>query len=323
MNKFDTWKFALACCVVTYAATSGAVDRQMGVDAALKTGYSQLTGGAPSPWGVAQGVNVGFWQRSSGAAQGVGANNIATMEYQLPEVQPTRIRSAIFQFSGRAIQCSGDEQVVVDVFAYPGDGRSDVTDSTAGTRIATLSADCKDNPAFNKPIDVTHLVRQLSVPSGVRHVGFNVRKGNNRRGPGLFAVYPGKLNIVVADQDVAVAPGPVVLGGGTSGAPPASGSQVDVNRVIGGLIGAAGTLLGGGGSKPARDQAGNEAAAVLSNPPMTSADTGVAPASTVPGAAPAGGEVAGAAATSSAGVAAPAAPAAAPSMSTSSASSSA
>ena len=139
------------------------------------------------------------------------------MEYQLPEVQPTRIRSAIFQFSGRAIQCHGDEQVVVDVFAYPGDGRSDVTDSTAGTRVATLSADCKDNPAFNKPIDVTHLVRQLSVPSGVRHVGFNVRKGNNRRGPGFFAVYPGKLNIVVADQDVAVAPGPVVLGGTTSG----------------------------------------------------------------------------------------------------------
>jgi hypothetical protein len=284
------------------SSTAWGVDRQIGVDASLKAGYSQLTGGAPSPWGVAQGVNVGFWQRSSGAAQGVGSNNIATMEYQLPEVQPTRIRSAIFQFSGRAIQCSGDEQVVVDVFAYPGDGRSDVTDSTAGTRIATLSADCKDNPAFNKPIDVTHLVRQLSVPSGVRHVGFNVRKGNNRRGPGFFGVYPGKLNIVVADQDVAVAPGPVVLGGTSSGAPPASGSQVDVNRVIGGLVGAAGTLLGGGGSKPARDQAGNEATAVLSNPPMMSTDPGAAQASTVPGAAPAGGEVTGAAAASTAGV---------------------
>ena len=174
------------------SSTAWGVDRQIGVDASLKVGYSQLTGGAPSPWGVAQSVAVGFWQRSSGAAQGVGSNNIATMEYQLPEVQPTRIRSAIFQFSGRAIQCPGDEQVVVDVFAYPGDGRSDVTDSTAGTRVATLSADCKDNPAFNKPIDVTHLVRQLSVPSGVRHVGFNVRKGNNRRGPGFFAVYPGQ-----------------------------------------------------------------------------------------------------------------------------------
>jgi hypothetical protein len=148
------------------SSTAWGVDRQIGVDASLKVGYSQLTGGAPSPWGVAQSVAVGFWQRSSGAAQGVGSNNIATMEYQLPEVQPTRIRSAIFQFSGRAIQCSGDEQVVVDVFAYQGDGRSDVTDSTAGTRIATLAADCRDNPAFNKPIDVTNLVRQLSVPSG-------------------------------------------------------------------------------------------------------------------------------------------------------------
>ena len=290
--------FVLFALLTVLAGSAFAVDRQIGVDASLKVGYSQLTGGAPSPWGVAQGVNVGYWQRSSGAAQGVGSINIATMEYQLPEVQPTRIRSAIFQFSGRAVQCHGDEQVVVDVFAYPGDGRSDVTDSTAGMRVATLSADCRDNPAFNKPIDVTHLVRRLSVPSGVRHVGFNVRKGNNRRGPSLIAVYPGKLNIVVADQDVAVAPGPVVLGGGTSDAPPASGSRVDVNRVIAGLVGAAGALRGGGGSKPARDQAGNEATAVLGSPPMLPTDTGAAPESTVPGAPPAGGEVAGAAAAS-------------------------
>lgn len=311
MNKVLKCKLlrstVLSALVMVLAAPAFAVDRQIGVDASLKVGYSQLTGGAPSPWGVAQSVAVGYWQRSSGAAQGVGSNNIATMEYQLPEVQPTRIRSAIFQFSGRAIQCSGDEQVVVDVFAYQGDGRADVTDSAAGTRIATLSANCKDNPAFNKPIDVTHIVRQLSVPSGVRHVGFNVRKGNNRRGPSFIAVYPGKLNIVVADQDVAVAPGPV-LGGATSGGTSSGGSQVDVGRVIGGLVGAAGTLIGGGGSK----QAGNEAAGVLTNPPMTSADTGVAQASTVPGAAPAGGEVAGAAATSGAGVAASTAPAAAP-----------
>ena len=102
------------------SSTAWGVDRQIGVDASLKVGYSQLAGGAPSPWGVAQSVAVGFWQRSSGAAQGVGSNNIATMEYQLPEVQPTRIRSAIFQFSGRAIQCSGDEQVVVDVYRVPG-----------------------------------------------------------------------------------------------------------------------------------------------------------------------------------------------------------
>ena len=290
------------------AAPAFAVDRQIGVDPALTGSYSQLTGGAPSPWQVGRGLHVGYWQRSSGAAQGVGSNNIAIMEYQLPEVQPTRIRSAIFQFSGRAVQCTGDEQVVVDVFAYAGDGRSDVPDSTAGTRVATLSANCKDNPAFNRPIDVTNLVRQLSVPSGVRFIGFNVRKGNNRRGPGFFGLYPGKLNIVVADQDVAVAPSPVSIGGATSGGTPSGSSQVDVGRVIGGLVGAAGTLLGGGSSR----QAGNEAAAVLSNPPMTSADTGVAPSSTSPGTSPPGGEVAGAAATSSAGVAAPTAPAAAP-----------
>ena len=311
MSRRVPARYFVVAMLAIASSTAWGVDRQIGVDASLKVGYSQLTGGAPSPWGVAQSVAVGFWQRSSGAAQGVGSNNIATMEYQLPEVQPTRIRSAIFQFSGRAIQCSGDEQVVVDVFAYAGDGRSDVTDSTAGTRVATLSADCKDNPAFNKPIDVTHLVRQLSVPSGVRHIGFNVRKGNNRRGPGFIGIYPGKLNIVVADQDVAVAPAPVVLGGTSSGAPPASGSQVDVNRVIGGLIGAAGTLLGGGGSKPARDQAGNEATAVLSNPPMMSTDPGVAQASAAPSTPPAGGEVAGATATSTAGVLS-SAPAAAP-----------
>jgi hypothetical protein len=294
--------------VMALAAPAFAVDRQIGVDAALTASYSQLTGGAPSPWQVGRGLHVGYWQRSSGAAQGVGSNNIAIMEYQLPEVQPTRIRSAIFQFSGRAVQCVGDEQVVVDVFAYAGDGRSDVPDSTAGTRVATLSANCRDNPAFNRPIDVTNLVRQLSVPAGVRHIGFNVRKGNNRRGPGFFGLYPGKLNIVVADQDVAVAPSPVSIGGATSGGTPSGSSQVDVGRVIGGLVGAAGTLIGGGGSK----QAGNEAAAVLSNPPMTSADTGVAPSSTFPGTSPTGAEVAGAAAASSAGVAAPTAPAAAP-----------
>ena len=272
MNKVLKYKLTstlLTAIVMVLAPPALAVDRQIGVDAALTTSYSQLTGGPPSPWGVGRGLNVGYWQRSSGAAQGVGSNNIATMEYQLPEVQPTRIRSAIFQFSGRALQCSGDEQVVVDVFAYAGDGRSDVPDSTAGTHVATLSANCKDNPAFNRPIDVTNLVRQLSVPSGVRHIGFNVRKGNNRRGPGVFGLYPGKLNIVITDQDVAVVSAPL---GGT----PSGGSQVDVGRVIGGLVGAAGTLLRGGTSK----QAGNEAAAVLSNLPMTSADPGVTSSAT-------------------------------------------
>ena len=37
----------------------------------------------------------------------------------------------------------------------------------------------------------------------------------------------------------------------------------------------------GGGEKPARDQAGNEAAAVLTNPPMTSTDAGAASSTTL------------------------------------------
>jgi hypothetical protein len=308
-DAFNHWldRRALLALLATLATPALAVDRQIGVDAALTASYSQLTGGPPSPWAVGRGLNVGYWQRGSGAAQGVGSNNIATIEYQLPEVQPTRIRSAIFQFSGRAVQCIGDEQVVVDVFAYAGDGRSDVTDSTAGTRVATLSADCKDNPAFSRPIDVTNLVRQLSVPSGVRYIGFSVRKGNNRRGPSFFGLYPGKLNITVADEDVAAAPGPVSIGQATSGGTPSGGSQVDVAKVIGGLVGAAGTLLGGSSR-----QAGNEAAAVLSNPPMTTADAGVTSPSTPIGASATGGEIAGPASATSAGMVGSTAPSAAP-----------
>lgn len=298
------WKLLLTCCAMVYASASGAVDRQIGVDPALATGYSQLTGGPPSPWGLARGsLAAGYWQRSSGAAQGVGSNNVVNAEFQLPEVQPTRIRSATYQFSGRASQCYGDEPVVFDVYAYPANGRADPVDATAGARVGTLSANCKDNPAFNRPIDVTHIVRQLSVPSGVRFVGLSVRKGNNRRGPSYMFINPGKLTIVVADQDVAVAPNPASIGG-TGGGAPAAGSQVDVNRVIGGLLGAAGTLMRGGSEKPARDQAGNEAAAVLSNPPMTSTDAGVASSPTYSGTSQAGGEVVGAAATPAAGVAA-------------------
>ena len=287
--------------MLAVASAASAVDRQIGVDAALTSSYSQLTG-APSPWAQGRGLNVGYWQRGSGAAAGVGSNNIATMEYQLPEVQPTRIRSATFQFSGRAVQCVGTEPVVVDVHAYAADGRPDVADSMAGTRIATLSADCADNPAFNRPIDVTNIVRQLSVPSGVRFVGFNVRKGNNRRGPGFFGLYPGKLNIVIADQEVIASS---EIGSATAGGMPSAGgapnSQVDVARVIGGLAGAAASAILGGSS--GRDQAGNQAAAVLSNPPMTS-EAGAAPStpdvgSSTPSA------VGGAAATSSAGIAAP------------------
>jgi hypothetical protein len=268
---------------------AAAADRQIGIDPALATAYSQLTGGAPAPWKIAGGsLAAGFWQRSSGAAPGVGSNNVVNAEFQLPETPPTRIRSATYQFSGRQSQCVGDEPVVFAVYAYAADGRADPADATAGAPIATLSANCRDNPAFNRPIDVTNIVRQLSVPSGVRFVGFSVRKGNNRRGPSYFFIHPGKLTIVVASEDVAVGPAAGAAGTAGGGAPGSEGAQqFDANKVIAGLAGAAGTLLRGRGQKPARDQAKDEAAAALSNPTSTvpgSAAAGSAPAAATEGA---------------------------------------
>ncbi len=149
------------------------------------------------------GLGVGFWQRASGAKPGVGANFVAVMEFQLPETAPTRVRSATLQSSGHQSQCIGAEPVVIDVYAYPADGKGEVTDATSGTRVAQMSAECRDNPAFARPIDVTHIVRQMSVAAGIRHVGFNVRKANNRQGPGMFNLVPGTLTVVVADQEVA------------------------------------------------------------------------------------------------------------------------
>jgi len=148
-------------------------------------------------------MGVGFWQRSSGAKAGVGAVFVSTMEYQLPEAAPARVRSATFQFSGRPSQCAGAEPVVVDVYAYAADGKSDVSDATAGSRVAQLSADCTDKNAFSRPIDVTAIVRQQAVASGIHFVGFNVRKANNRQGPGLFNLAAGKLTVVLADQPIA------------------------------------------------------------------------------------------------------------------------
>ena len=151
-------------------------------------------------------MGVGFWQRSSGAKAGVGAVFVSTIEYQLPEAAPARVRSATFQFSGRQSQCSGAEPVVIDVYAYAANGKSDVADASAGSRVAQLSADCTDKNAFARPIDVTAIVRQQAVASGVHFVGFNIRKANNRQGPGLFNLSAGKLTVVLADQAVAQAP---------------------------------------------------------------------------------------------------------------------
>jgi hypothetical protein len=151
-------------------------------------------------------MGVGFWQRASGAKPGVGVVFVSTIEYQLPEAAPARVRSATFQFSGSPSQCVGAEPVVIDVNAYAANGKSEVADTSAGSRVAQLSAGCADKAAFSRPIDVTAIVRQLSVASGVRFVGFNIRKANNRQGPGLFNLSAGKLTIVLSDQAVPQAP---------------------------------------------------------------------------------------------------------------------
>ena len=249
---------------------------------------------------------VGFWQRSSGAKAGVGSINTGVVELQLPRTPPSAsLGHAAVQgacqpvFRRRARRVRG--------FRFRRHGRPDAADAISGQRLAQLTANCTDNPAFTQMIDVSNLVRQLTVPSGLRFAGFNVRKMNHRAGPSYFGFSAAKLTIVVADQDVAAVPNPANIGGtaggATTGGAPAAGSQVDVNRVVGGLLGAAGTLMRGGGEKPARDQAGNEAAAVLSNPPMTSTDGGAASSPTYSGTSPAGGEVVVAAATPTAGAA--------------------
>jgi len=152
-------------------------------------------------------MGVGFWQRGSGAKPGIGEVFVSAMEYQLPEASPDRLRSATYQFSGKPSQCVGAEPVVVDVYAHVADGKADVADTTAGSKIATLTADCTDHAAFSRPIDVTRVVRQTTAASGIRYVGFNVRKANNRQGPGLFALTAGKLTVVVADPDMHRQPG--------------------------------------------------------------------------------------------------------------------
>ena len=186
------------------SAASHANDRPIPLNPVLSMSW-----GFPTPAGAPKAsriAGVGFWQRASGAKSGVGENFVGVIEYQLPEAAPARVRSASFQFSGRQSQCAGAEPVVIEVYAYAADGKSEVADACAGSPVAQMSADCKDSAAFARPIDVTQIVRQLAVPSGIRHVGFNIRKANNRQGPGLFNIIPGKLTVVLADQDIARAP---------------------------------------------------------------------------------------------------------------------
>ena len=212
----------LAC-----ASTAGlAADRSIAVPPTLAMSWGYVIPGTQiNPHRT---MGVGFWQRASGAKPGVGANFVSALEYQLPEAAPARVRSATFQFSGSPSQCVGAEPVVISVHAYAGNGKAEVADASAGSQVAQLSADCTDKHAFARPIDVTAIVRQLSVPSGVRFVGFNIRKANNRQGPGLFNLAAGKLSIVLADQAVAQppmakSPGLVAPGAAVAGAalPPA------------------------------------------------------------------------------------------------------
>lgn len=209
--------------VLSSTASFGA-DRAIAVPAKAAMSWGFMTNSTKVQ--PSRGLAVGFWQRASGAKPGVGDNFVSTIEYQLPEASPGRVRSATFQFSGKPSQCVGAEPVVIDVYAYVGDGKTEVGDASVGSRIAQMQADCTDKNAFNRPIDVTPIVRQTTVASGIRYVGFNIRKANNRQGPGLFALSAGKLTVVLADQDLDKRTGPV--GGaakpGTPGMPGTPGT---------------------------------------------------------------------------------------------------
>jgi hypothetical protein len=184
---------------------SFAADRAIVVNPTVAQAWAFSTGGPTVISGPAKGhaLGVGFWQRASGAKPGVGENFVTSVEFQLPESAPNSIRSASYQFSGKASQCLGAEPVVIDVYAYAGDGKAAIADANAGTRVAQMSADCKDSAAFARPIDVSAMVRQLSAPSGLRYLGLGIRKANNRQGPSLFTLAAGKLTVVVTDLPVA------------------------------------------------------------------------------------------------------------------------
>jgi len=209
MKAWTAW-IVIGPCTLLFSGGAGAADRAIALKPVIATSWEYVTPGTQVV--PRRTLGVGFWQRASGAKPGVGANYVTSLEYQLPEATPARIRSATFQFSGQQSQCVGAEPVVIDVHAYAGDGRAAVADSTAGARVAQMRADCATNPAFTQPIDVTSIVRQLAVPAGVRHVGFNIRKANNRQGPGLFALNPGTLTVVIADQEVSQRPAQTMLG---------------------------------------------------------------------------------------------------------------
>src|SRR5690349_13907054 len=116
----------LPFAVAVASGSAFAADRSIAVSPALQSSWEFVTPGSE----VRQRpqLGVGFWQRSSGAKPGVGANYVSAVEYQLPEAAPARVRAASFQFSGKPSQCVGSEPVVVEIFAYAADGKADVGD---------------------------------------------------------------------------------------------------------------------------------------------------------------------------------------------------
>lgn len=133
-----TWA-ALALVAALAPVAGQAADRTITVSPVMAMSWEFVV-----PGSVVRGrktLGVGFWQRGSGAKPGVGADYVATMEYQLPEAAPAQVRSATFQFSGRQAQCTGAEAVVIEAYAYHGNGKGEQVDAQAGSRVAQVVRD--------------------------------------------------------------------------------------------------------------------------------------------------------------------------------------
>ena len=280
-------KFALvlAFSVVGFPKAGGAVDRQIGVDPALSTGYSQLTGGPPAPWAprarqscrglLAALIGRGSWRwieqcrerrvsasrESSRSASARPRCSSAARDQPVLWRRARRVRGVCFSRRRQAGSCRCH---------------------LGSTRWRRLTANCTRQPgvhAGDRRVEpgaavvravgssLCGLQRAQDEPTAQDRATFSVqrRQADHRGGR------PGRGSRSDSGEHWCNSGRAHAAGGA-----PAAGSQVDVNRVIGGLLGAAGTLMRGGGEKPARDQAGNEAAAILSNPPMTSTDAGAA-----------------------------------------------
>ena len=86
-------------CALLLSGGAEAADRAIALKPVIATSWEYVTPGTQVV--PRRTLGVGFWQRASGAKPGVGANYVTSMEYQLPEAAPARIRSATFQFSGQ------------------------------------------------------------------------------------------------------------------------------------------------------------------------------------------------------------------------------